>query len=95
MFKTVTGQGDAVAAKMASTFKALATKADWSEVAGGSPPPGEPASGGADNGVDGGNGSPQEPGRVSLHHDVHIHLPATSDVAVYRAIFRALKDELM
>jgi hypothetical protein len=30
-----------------------------------------------------------------LHHDIHIHLPPTSDVAVYRAIFQAMKSELV
>ena len=34
IFKSVTGQGEAVARKMASTFKALASKADWSALPG-------------------------------------------------------------
>lgn len=34
-------------------------------------------------------------GLFELHHDVHIHLPATNDVSVYRAIFQAIKAELM
>jgi hypothetical protein len=85
-----------VAKKMASTFKAFAAKADWS-----GPAP-------ADNGVQDtplanedigrqagfGTGS-QAKSPLSLHHDVHVHLPPTSDVAVYRAIFRAMREELL
>ena len=32
---------------------------------------------------------------IALRHDVHLHLPPTSDVAVYSAIFRALREELL
>jgi hypothetical protein len=34
-------------------------------------------------------------GLFELHHDIHIHLPPTNDVSVYRAIFQAIKAELM
>lgn len=105
--KSLTGAGDAVAQKMASTFKALCDKADWS---GGvpineTPPEGNPK----DEQVDGnGNGNGAGAGRQSpggnggagsglfqLHHDIHIHLPPTTEVSVYRAIFQAIKAELM
>lgn len=97
IFKTVTGQGDAVAAKMASTFKALTSKADWSEGGGSGPSVAEARTDATADTVSGTASDTRSTGlgQVSLHHDVHIHLPATSDVAVYRAIFRALKDELM
>jgi hypothetical protein len=91
-FKTVTGQGDAVAAKLATTFKALANKADWS---------GSPAETPTETDeLDSGNVVDVEQTSVlksalNLHHDVHVHLPPTSDVAVYRAIFRALREELL
>lgn len=101
IFKTVTGQGDAVAKKMASTFKAFAAHADWSAISN------EPASSGPFNDEEHGetatNGSPPTDkapsisapvSSVNLHHDIHLHLPPTSDVAVYRAIFRALREEL-
>lgn len=86
LFKNVTGSGEAVATKMATTFKALTAVADWKSAT-------APAVG----------TEPQESSAereaaalgVSLHHDVHIHLPATSDVSVYTAIFRAIRSELV
>ena len=108
--KSITGAGDAVATKTASTFKALSNKADWTGVAVGATPP--PASGEGNVGNDqnhgegAGNGSGFSGGDsrgddvlgnglLRLHHDVHLHLPPSSEVAVYRAIFQALKAELM
>jgi hypothetical protein len=90
IFKAVTGAGDAVAKKMATTFKSLAGTAEWTgEVSQDST--GEP---------DFESSSEERPRGASakvfsLRHDVHIHLPPTSDVAVYTAIFRALRDELL
>lgn len=107
IFKTVTGQGDAVAKKMASTFKSFAAQADWSAVPAG---PAEQVQSSEDQSPDGSpNGRLAKDvtsatmtapdvraggGLVNLHHDIHLHLPPTSDVAVYRAIFRALREEL-
>jgi hypothetical protein len=98
LFKSVTGKGDAVAEKMATTFKALAVAADWSPAQPAAPtgpheeqspaPPAPPASKPARQHQPAGT-------ELLLRHDVHVHLPATSDVAVYTAIFRALKDELL
>lgn len=85
-FKSVTGKGDAVANKMATTFKSLASQADWTAA-----PPEERFEIPLDEeGTQTGKRS-----GVSLHHDVHIHLPPSSDVAVYTAIFRALREELL
>lgn len=97
IFKGVTGAGDASASKMAQTFKALASRADWSTPAPEVPPaleepvlsPERPAEPPSANGATGAGVA-----GVAFHHDIHIHLPATSDVAVYTAIFRALRDEL-
>lgn len=90
LFKTVTGQSEAVAKKMASTFSALSRGADWSNSTTSSTGglPGVP-----DADVETGE-SPLARGGLSLHHDIHLHLPPTSDVGVYRAIFRALREEL-
>lgn len=102
--KNVTGAGDAVATKMASTFKVLADLADFSAPVDGKPhkaekgapdtqqsrqekplpPPLEPDT-----------GSRAQGGILTLSHDIHLHLPPTSDVSVYRAIFQAMKSELM
>jgi hypothetical protein len=97
-FKRISGKGDAVAEKMATTFKALAGLADWSSAGAAaaaktgqaapvkpSPPEDDPPR--------------DEPGRVriaasALHHDIHVHLPTTTDVKVYDAIFRSLRDNL-
>jgi len=97
IMKNVTGKGEAVAKKLATTFKALAERADWSAVDMVSPSElieavdegiGEFAPIGADA------GAVRSAGLV-LHSDVHIHLPTTSDVSVYTAIFRALREELV
>lgn len=102
MFSATTGKGDAVAQKMAATFKALSEIADFSEVD-------QPELTGLDSLVQEAesvmdndstpgvsrtdSGAPSLSG-LNLRHDIHVHLPPTSDVAVYKAIFRALKDEL-
>jgi hypothetical protein len=91
-----TGSGDAVAQKIASTFKALADKADWTTPSGAAAEP-------ADDGAPVEHTSPVAEstsdvvvsGAFRLHHDIHLHLPPTSDVGVYRAIFKAMKSELM
>lgn len=93
IFKTVTGQGESVSQKMATTFKAFAKHADWTAPHADQPP--------LDDDPNGASDPPPPPfergagsGSLSLHHDIHLHLPPTSDVAVYRAIFRALREEL-
>lgn len=92
LFKNVTGASDTVTEKMAATFRTLAERASWSDPSAAitptpaTPPVKEPAEvpamGGAERGL-------------ALHHDIHIHLPPTSDVSVYSAIFRALRAELL
>ena len=90
LFKNVTGKGEAVARKMATTFKSLAHLADWTAAPLATEPVEEPATQ---------ETKPEEvttPGRaLSLHNDVHIHLPTSVDVAVYTAIFRAIREELL
>ena len=96
--KNVTGTGDAVAKKIATTFKAFADQADWS-----APSPTEkvapdeeaaPDAPGAAN-ANNSDAPVLSNGTFRLHHDIHLHLPPTSDVSVYRAIFQAMKSELM
>ena len=100
-FKNVTGKAEAVAEKMASTFRALAAKADFSsttqQTAAATPPKTEdvvtpPADTHGKSG-DLDRGSLKL--GVGLHNDIHIHLPATSDIGVYTAIFRAIREELL
>jgi len=90
IFMSVTGKSEAVAEKMATTFKSLAEAADFKPadieeaVDQVQPPPGEETS-----------KKVTSPPMVSLRNDIHIHLPPTSDVAVYSAIFKALREELL
>lgn len=90
VFQRVTGQSESVAKKMASTFRALAAEADWSAAVVRTDVPEQVETGGQElpTATRGGGAA------LSLHHDIHLHLPPTSDVGVYRAIFRALREEL-
>ncbi|WP_255795340.1 DUF5343 domain-containing protein [Mycobacteroides abscessus] len=105
--KNITGAGDAVAKKMASTFKTLVDLADFTTPpADGSkdglseedakPPTGQVKPEGEDSAPVGAPAVVKEHhGVLTLSHDIHLHLPPTSDVSVYRAIFQAMKSELM
>lgn len=107
--KSLTGAGDSVAQKVASTFKAFSDKADWSaaipqqqhertgdfgntDQADGSRSRDDQRRDSSDNA---GKGNTAGARLFELHHDIHIHLPPTNDVSVYRAIFQAIKAELM
>lgn len=95
IFKNVTGKGEAVSRKMATTFRAFADQADWDA----SPPSPEVTTTDQDDQDDEELSQVDAPARaargVSLHQDVHIHLPPSTDVATYTAIFRALREELL
>jgi hypothetical protein len=96
-FKSKTGIGDAVAAKIASIFKAFANFADFSS------PPATPI-------VEQPRPEPEveeleEPKPIFRPHPdklnlglvyrLEIHLPDTQNVETYRAIFKALREEMM
>lgn len=97
IFKSVTGKGDSAAEKMGQTFRTLADLANWSAAASGSARAEIPEEEVEVAGEANGNGAPAAAlgGAMALHHDVHIHLPPSSDVSVYAAIFRALREELL
>lgn len=94
-FRTKTGAGDKVAEKMATTFRSLAQYADFSAaphveakpdsekklpaLAPTSPPAAKP---------------PAVEGPLGLVYRFEIHLPDTQNIDTYRAIFRALREEL-
>jgi len=99
-FRSKTGKGDAVAYKMAATFKTLASYADFTTepMTASSHPeaeaeaPESPASPSA---------SPEEKGggeafgrEFGLVYRLEIHLPDTQNIETYRAIFKAMKEEL-
>lgn len=79
---------------MATTFRALAEHADFSAE---EPSPRIAEEDEEAEPVDEGGKVPSftRQKELALHNDVHVHLPSTSDVAVYTAIFRALREELL
>lgn len=100
-FKTKTGASDAVAKKIASQFKALASYADFNAEAATEPKPAETAHEQEQPEVPVEKPplkpvrSPSEPLALGLVYRLEIHLPDTQNVDTFRAIFRALREELM
>jgi hypothetical protein len=96
LFARLSGKGESATEKMAATFKTLATRANFDAVAmddevvevasepQATPAPAEPAP----------STAPATP-QLALRHDVHVHLPNTSDVAVFDAIFQSLRNHLL
>jgi hypothetical protein len=103
MFQRASGRGERVAEAMADTFSAFSRLANFSSAAsapGASPEPpnavAEPPSGSPTPQADGDAGSSSPAASaVVLHHDVHVHLPETTDIAVYSAIFKSLREHLL
>lgn len=96
ILKNVTGKSESVAEKMATTFNALCDHADFGALG---EEPEEPDLS-EEDGEEESYREPRPPrdirgGELALHNDIHVHLPTTSDVAVYTAIFRALREELV
>lgn len=98
-FATKTDKGDRVVEQMMYTFRALAALADFSEPA---PPPAVAPAPEPVRREDGAGGEAEtgevrrRAGRLDaeFHYNIQIHLPPTRDIAVYNAIFRALRDNL-
>jgi hypothetical protein len=94
VFKSVNNVNDRLAEIQAATFLALLDKANISGETGGRKPPEqqtvqEPPA----HGPDAGSGTT---GRtLHLRHNVEVHLPATKDIEIYNAIFKALKEHLL
>lgn len=94
---TKTTKGDAVVKLIASTFKALAKAADFSEGPAEEETPATERANGHDNGhaID-----LPIPKRTSaqegpaFHYNIQIHLPTTTDLTVYNAIFKSLRENL-
>jgi hypothetical protein len=92
-FKSKTGKGDAVALKMATTFKSFASYADFSQA----PKPIEKKEAIQKEDSD---FHKQKRGtlgleEVGLVYRFEIHLPDTQNVDTFRAIFKAMREELM
>lgn len=96
--KTLTqGQkGDKVIESMARTFKTLCEYADWTElsnpVANSASKPVVPIERNEENTPIKTEAQGKE---MNLHYNIQIHLPETTNMAVYDAIFQSLKKHLM
>lgn len=97
-FKTKTGAGDAVAQKMASTFKSLAQYGDFD----GAPDDSDKTKSPKGVELEAPEGPAEEKirgttakGSFGLVYRFEIHLPDTQNVDTFRAIFRALREELI
>jgi hypothetical protein len=102
-FKTKTGAGEKVAEKMATTFKSLASYADFdapieppqpqskpkdfeSEVPGAAMSASQTIPAAINSGISNG---------IGLTYRIEVHLPDTTNMDTFRAIFRAIREELM
>ena len=95
-FKSKTGKGDSVAVKMATTFRTMASYADFKqelkptvshpEAGIGKPVKEELATAKVPDQLTG--------KQLSLVYRLEIHLPDTQNIETYRAIFKALREEL-
>jgi hypothetical protein len=99
IFSRLSNKGEAVNQKMAMTFKVLASLADFTagagvQVAAEPAKASDPTPAVAPNDARPSEGSVGT-GVVSLRHDIHVHLPLSTDVAVYDAIFKSLKANLL
>ena len=96
IFARLSDKGESVTAKMAMTFKSLSGLADFSTAAvAQTPPQPETEEQAAPAPPDAHQPNDRSAGVLTLRHDVHIHLPLSTDVAVYDAIFKSLKANLI
>jgi hypothetical protein len=101
-FKTKTGASDAVAKKIATTFKTLATYADFSKSKvdtpapiGGETPIVKTTPDVAKNQAKGSDERTPLSHAFGLTYRIEVHLPDTTNVDTFRSIFRAIREELL
>jgi len=89
---TLTGKDDSVVSKMASTFTALSSLADFTGA-----PPEKPVSKPEEEKVESPALEKSEKPNIGLafSHVIYINLPTTTDVAVYDAIFKSMREHLL
>ena len=90
---TLTGKDEAVVGKMAATFKALTSLADFSGDV-------QPKISSPEDAIEEKLESPalqksQTAKAIAFSHVIYLNLPATKDVAVYDAIFKSLKEHIL
>jgi hypothetical protein len=99
----VTGKDATSVGRYFTTFKTICGLAKF-EVAKpvSVPPVNVPDVPDAENGSENGSGNggagqipASIPGQAGFHYNIQIHLPATTDISVYNAIFKSLKDNLI
>ncbi|HPD89087.1 MAG TPA: DUF5343 domain-containing protein [Oscillospiraceae bacterium] len=89
----VTGGDEEAVKRVYSTFKALCTIADFSQqpqtsVSQETPIISQPL-------PEKNNENSEQKHSLQFHYNIQIHLPATTDISVYNAIFKSLKDNLI
>lgn len=94
----VTGEDEKYVSMITGTFQALAALADFSALpeTGATatvkePEEKEAGKDSAKGGAKGGGPSPT----IAFRHNIEIHLPATTNISVYNAIFKSLKEHLL
>lgn len=92
-------KGDKVIENMARTFRVLCDYADWSEIA--AVPQTRPVPVSITDTVEQIPANDEKakieshPNQLGLHYNIQIHLPETTNMAVYDAIFQSLKKHLL
>ena len=96
---TRTDKGDAVLDKMVGTFRALVNVAKWDRSPNGAQPTvvadpaPTPVATTAESETD--VRWPRRAASPEYHYNIQIHLPATTDISVYNAIFKSLQEHLL
>jgi len=93
-----TSKGEASVERIARTFQVLAKAADWSAptvTSQGSAEPGQKEQGVPIDTPPSDDSSMLRGKTPSFHYNLEIHLPTTTDITVYNAIFKSLKDNLL
>lgn len=91
----LTGKDEETARRYFLTFKTLAGLANFEPRPGGKQPEEKPASGNAGSAavlpLHGDDGKRR---KSEFHYNIQLHLPVTTDITVYNAIFKSLKENL-
>lgn len=87
----VTGKDEEGVSRIYNTFKALCKNADFTGIT----YVVQPEQVGIDDKKEFDTDSLISPKSPQFHYNIQIHLPATTDISVYNAIFRSLKDNLL
>lgn len=90
----VTGKDATSVARYFATFKALSALANFN-TAPAAPKKREEAESDVEEQLDNGLGEQGKKRPNSFHYNIQIYLPATTDISVYNAIFKSLKDNLI